>query len=133
MLSESLTIGDSSGYSDSSDEDELRSCEVQVPTKISKQKLFKKRKCHHLHDLDHSLPQRTRDEREAAANLGLETSSSRISVSEIRSFSTPDLKQLVAVHYSPYVSLEDISPKKNPSQFSRTDRYIFDISIRTLP
>lgn len=40
-------------------------------------------------------------------------STSRISVSEIRSLSTPDLKQLASLS-SPYVSLEDVSPKRNP-------------------
>ena len=41
-------------------------------------------------------------------------STSRISVSEIRSLSTPDLKQLASLS-SPYVSLEDVSPKRNPA------------------
>ena len=114
-MSESLTVGDSSGYSDSSDED--RSCEAQP--KASKQKFFKKRKCHHLPDLKNSL---NRDETKVGSKLSPEIGLSRISVSEIRSLSTPDLKQLVAGHSSPYVSLEDISPKKEPSQSARMER-----------
>jgi hypothetical protein len=69
--------------------------------------LSKKKKRHRKVQINDSLPKIVREKSKNDVK-------SRISVSEIRSFSTPDLK-LLAAHSSPYISLEDVSPKHVPA------------------
>ena len=67
----------------------------------------KKKKRHSKVQINDSLPKIVREKSKFDVK-------NRISVSEIRSFSTPDLKMLAA-HSSPYISLEDVSPKRVPA------------------